>query len=228
MNQELDSSTIKVSEVFKSSQGEGPYAGVEQVFVRFFGCNLTCRFCDTRLSYYSEKTFSDLLRCIDGFRNYHSVSLTGGEPLLWVDFLKEFLPKLKQRKLKTYLETNGTLPENLADIIDYLDIIAMDFKLPSSTGMEDYWRQHRNFLRIAKQREVFVKAVIGKDTTCEDIKIAINIIQSEKRDVFFVLQPENPYEEVLSAKLENFSYIFKANGVNFGIIPQMHKGSGIR
>lgn len=228
MNQKSGLSTIKVSEVFKSLQGEGPYAGVEQVFVRFFGCNLTCKFCDTKLSYYSEKTLSDLLRCIDSFSNYHSLSMTGGEPLLWVDFLKEFLPMLKQRKLKTYLETNGTLHENLADIIDYLDIIAMDFKLPSSTGMEDFWRQHRDFLKVAKQQEVFVKAVIGKDTISKDIELAIKIIQSEKVDLFFVLQPENPYEEILSAKLENFSDICKTNGINFGIIPQMHKELGIR
>ena len=55
-------------------------------------------------------------------RSFHSVSLTGGEPLLHAEFLKEFLPLIKE-ETKIYLETNATLPKNLEIIKDYIDII---------------------------------------------------------------------------------------------------------
>ncbi|MCK5661099.1 MAG: 7-carboxy-7-deazaguanine synthase QueE, partial [Methanosarcinales archaeon] len=41
------SSTTHIYEIFNSIQGEGPYVGMRQVFVRFCGCNLACEYCDT-------------------------------------------------------------------------------------------------------------------------------------------------------------------------------------
>ena len=93
----------KVSEVFKSIQGEGLYQGVDQVFVRFFGCNLKCNFCDTELDYYKKKTTSELFNEINSFGDCHSLSITGGEPLLQIDFLKDLLKFLKKRKQKKQL-----------------------------------------------------------------------------------------------------------------------------
>ena len=61
-------------------------------------------------------------------RSFHSVSLTGGEPQLHAEFLKEFLPLIKE-ETKIYLETNATLPKNLETIKDYIDIISADIKL---------------------------------------------------------------------------------------------------
>ena len=62
------------------------------------------------------------------------MSLTGGEPLLQVDFIKNLAPKIKERGLKVYLETNGTMPERLSEIIGHVDTVAMDVKLPSISG----------------------------------------------------------------------------------------------
>ena len=42
-------------EVFSSFQGEGLYVGQRQLFIRFAGCNLRCRFCDTEAA--QESTF---------------------------------------------------------------------------------------------------------------------------------------------------------------------------
>jgi organic radical activating enzyme len=124
----------KISEIFKSIQGEGVYQGTEQVFVRFFGCNVHCSFCDTRLNNYSEKTVEEVLKDILLLGECGAVSLTGGEPLIYADFIKILAAGLKASGKTIYLETNGILHENLKEVIDLTDVIAMDFKLPSSTG----------------------------------------------------------------------------------------------
>src|SRR5580698_4850531 len=91
----------KILEIFRSIQGEGQYAGVPQVFVRFFECNMHCVWCDTPASIgdgkreYKEIGLSDTLFEVDTlYGNAHSVSITGGEPLLQKDFLKIFVQAL--------------------------------------------------------------------------------------------------------------------------------------
>ena len=80
----------KISDIFKSIQGEGLYQGEEQLFVRLYGCNLQCKYCDTRLDYYEEKTVDELISLLDSdaFSGVQSVALTGGEPLLQPEFIK--------------------------------------------------------------------------------------------------------------------------------------------
>jgi len=218
----------KIAEVFKSIQGEGLYQGVGQVFVRFFGCNLKCKFCDTKLDCYKKKTASELLDEINTFGDYHSLSITGGEPLLQIDFLKDLLKLIKKRKQKVYLETNGTLPENLEKVIDYTDIIAMDFKLPSSTGLEPYWDEHQEFLMIAHGKKTFIKAVINTTTMVEDIYKAIEIIKGAAKKTTLVLQPQNPLEIMVKAKLEGFEQLCRDEGLEVKVIPQIHKRLGLK
>ncbi|PIU40852.1 MAG: 7-carboxy-7-deazaguanine synthase QueE [Candidatus Omnitrophica bacterium CG07_land_8_20_14_0_80_42_15] len=223
----------KISEVFYSIQGEGVYAGIKQVFVRFYGCNLgSCRFCDTRISSYKEYYAKDLLDEIVHFNDdYHSISITGGEPLVQKKFLKEFLLALKVIGKKVYLETNGTMPGALREIIDYVDIIAMDFKLPSATRLRDFWREHAEFLNIALAKEVFVKAVVTADTLEDDIKVMRDIIAEINPKVVLVLQPVtyiNGAREPEAGKLARFqdACLDKLEAVE--IIPQIHRLAGIR
>jgi organic radical activating enzyme len=220
----------KVAEVFQSIQGEGIYLGERQLFVRLFGCNLNCKFCDTKLNHFVEYEPQDLLEELKLYPGiYHSVSFTGGEPLLQKDFLKKILALTHQAGLKNYLETNGTLPEALGEVIDYLDIVAMDLKLPSSTELDDYWHAHSEFLRIASAKETFLKAVICKSTREEDLRTALGLIKEINSNVILVLQPNN-YEihDSLTDKLERFKNICRENNITSRIIPQMHKIWGVR
>ena len=218
----------KISEVFKSMQGEGLYQGVSQVFIRFFGCNLRCKFCDTKFDCYKKKTVSELFDEINSFCDYHSLSITGGEPLLQIGFLKDLVKHIKKQKQKVYLETNGILPENLKKVIDYIDIIAMDFKLPSSTGLEPFWDKHQEFLGIAQEKKVFVKAIIGTATIAEDIYKTIEIIKGAAKKTTLVLQPQNPFEIAVKTKVEGFEQLCGEEGLEVKVIPQMHKKLGLK
>ncbi len=218
----------RISEIFESIQGEGPYQGRPQVFVRFFGCNISCSFCDTKVDGFSEFTVFELMAEIEKFKSCESISITGGEPLMQSRFLEDFLPLLKNTGKEVYLETNGILYERLQTIIDYVDVIAMDFKLSSSTGEKNYWFQHREFLKIASKREVFVKVVVSETTLVGDVRMAIAIVNEVKNDALLILQPENPYEDALEAKLKYLRNICKESSIEARIIPQMHKQLEIR
>ncbi len=198
-----------IYEIFSSLQGEGPWVGYPQVFVRFAGCNLRCHFCDTPTLAFPQFC---KLETQSGFKRYeipnplsppkvadmighfdlalhHAISFTGGEPLLHVDFLNTLLPLLKQTKTTMYLETNGTLYQALAQLIDMVDIVAMDIKLPSVAGVEPLWDKHQQFLRLASQKQVFIKIVVNTDTKQEELKKAAALILAVSPDIPLILQP---------------------------------------
>lgn len=220
----------KITEVFESVQGEGIYLGDKQLFVRFFGCNLNCKYCDTKLNCFLEYEPKELLEELKNYQDtYHSVSFTGGEPLLQTDFLKEILKLTRKEKFKNYLETNGTLPDSLKEVIDYVDIVAMDIKMPSSTGLINFWEPHRKFLKIASGKDVFLKAVICQSTQKEDLRDALDLIKEANRALVLVLQPNSFEDEArLRGKIEYFRDLTLKEDITACIIPQMHKVAWFR
>jgi len=232
-----------ILEIFQSIQGEGKYAGVKQVFVRFFECNMYCSWCDTPHSIgdaakqhlkgasqrYKEYTLEDLLQRIDAlWKNCHSVSLTGGEPLVQKSFIKELLPRLKDARRRSYLETNGVLPEALEVVIDHIDIIAMDIKLPSSTKCRPYWKEHEEFLKIALKKDIFIKTVISKETDKEDIVRAAGLVARVDPDILFIIQPNTYDLPAVMGKCIEFQEESLKQLNNVRILPQVHKFMKLR
>ena len=154
--------TAMINEIFASIQGEGPYSGETMSIVRFQGCNLRCRWCDTpealdcarddcriesppRSGDFLTRANPVSIVQLNEWLSSHDdpiISLTGGEPLEQANFIAQWLPTLTKRRT-ILLETSGILVEALNNIIEHVDIISMDIKLPSSTGLNI-----RNFLRI--------------------------------------------------------------------------------
>ena len=226
----------KILEIFRSIQGEGKYVGVPQVFVRFFECNMHCVWCDTPASIgdgkreYKKFGLKDVVAQVNAlYQNAHSVSITGGEPLLQNEFLKGFCHALHREGKKTYLDTNGTLPQALKEIIKDVDIIAMDIKLPSSTRQKAYWAQHTAFLEIASQKEVFVKAVISLDTRKEEVIKAARLVAAINPEILFILQPN--YLDIKKGIIEECLGYQKSCAKiikDVRILPQVHKSMKLR
>ena len=226
----------RIIEIFTSIQGEGPYIGVKQLFIRFCGCNLKCDYCDTQNisnEFYLEFTPEELKKHIEEFnlKSLHSISLTGGEPLLWSDFLLEFLPLLKDSfKGKIYLETNSTLKNNLEKIIDYVNIISADIKLPSASGIENSFAEHDEFFKIARKydKEIFAKIVF--DENILDIEISHCLKLATKYNLALILQPKT-IEGNISPDKEKILEVFNKFLINHPdtrVIPQVHKFLGVR
>ncbi len=105
---------FRINEIFHSLQGEGYHTGTPAVFVRFSGCNLHCRFCDTQHQEGKMMTLQAIVDEINKYPNAPLIVLTGGEPSLFID--EVFVAELKIKTCKFIaIETNGTrqLPSNL-------------------------------------------------------------------------------------------------------------------
>jgi organic radical activating enzyme len=223
----------EIVDIFSSVQGEGIFVGAKQVFVRFKRCNMSCSFCDedkdAEPRLYTPAALMEEIETLEEAKGiHHSVSLTGGEPLMYQDFLRALLPLLKKKNKKSYLETNGTLSEELSGVIDLVDIIAMDFKLPSSTGERAFWDEHLEFLKIALKKNVFVKVVVTSDTTIEDFEKTVELINKAGKSIPLIIQPVTPVgraaEEVSTEMLLEFLEIgLKNNLDHIRVIPQVHK-----
>ena len=141
------------------------------------------------------------------------------------DFLLDFLPDFRKKFPKTqiYLETNGTLFEELEKIIDYIDIISMDLKLKSSTGVDFPLEQHKKFIEIARNDniEIFAKAVITSKILDEEIDELSNFIK-----IPLILQPVSSENKEILLSSRNIleiqeKFLKKLDDVR--VIPQVHK-----
>lgn len=103
---------LKVKEIFKSIQGEGPYAGLPCIFIRFSGCNLSCDFCDTDHEGGQEMTVGTIKNAVITMSEgiIKDIVLTGGEPFAQPPgFLIALIDTLKANGFYLHVETNGTI-----------------------------------------------------------------------------------------------------------------------
>ena len=219
---------VKIKEIFESIQGEGPYVGYKQLFVRFCNCNLKCNYRDTEFSSdndYEEYNPCELADKVNSYKTIHSVSLTGGEPLLSAEFLKEFLPRTDK---KIYLETNATLAEKFNEIKPSVDIVSADIKLESATGIKGSYKFHEKFFEQCKGIETFAKIVFNSKITDEEIENCCNL--GRQFEIELVLQPEmiNDKMSVSSEFAAEILDKFLEKYENVRLIPQVHKFLDVR
>lgn len=218
-----------IREIFQSIQGEGPHIGEQQLFIRFCGCNLHCAYCDTDIEVFKSKSYTpqELIEKVNTYGENQVLSLTGGEPLVSIAFLKEFLPLAKSNGHKIYLETNATLAKQLEDIIDYVDIVSADIKLFSATKEDISIAVFDEFFKIASKKEVFAKVVFNSRISDEEIDKTISL--AKKYSFELILQPEmsgNNFCDTTKA-IEGVFAKFRKKYDRVRIIPQMHKFLGV-
>ncbi len=239
----MSSFSANISEIFSSIQGEGPYIGHKQIFVRFSGCNFSCRYCDTDTGIHKfckiydinnnyKKTanpvdYRDLLEITAGLKPglNHSISFTGGEPLLQAEFINKFLDEFtgKFPYTKTYLETNGILADEMKLLIDKIDIVSMDIKLESSTKAPIPFKEHAGFIKALNSfnGDFFIKIIINENITQNEISRVKELMSFSKKRIQLILQPQS--KQNLTGKLPDLQNEFLKDLKDVRIIAQMHK-----
>ncbi|HZT42217.1 MAG TPA: 7-carboxy-7-deazaguanine synthase QueE [Chthonomonadaceae bacterium] len=241
-------------EVFSSIQGEGVLVGHRQVFVRTYGCNLRCTYCDSPETLKESGSPSHcrveeppgswtfrripnpvpaeaLTGIVRGYlaEPHHSLSMTGGEPLLHAAFLERWLPDVRALGLKVFLETNGLLPDHLRRILPLVDYVSMDFKAPTATGLdpEETWARHRRFLEVARETSVYGKLVVTPATTEEELDAVVALIKCVDPAIPLILQPVTPFgfepETVAPGRMIALQARASRHLDEVRVIPQTHK-----
>ena len=185
---------LKVDEIFLSIQGESTLAGLPTVFVRLYGCPLSCIYCDQPQQEENTKEMSitDIIKEIENVSKgkvFKTICITGGEPLAQAESIK-----LAEELLRTFaetevcIETNGVskLPNNGRPWKPTYKFI-MDIKCPSSGVRIKDLRQITldNMKNLQMGDEV--KCVIGGE---EDFEYALSIIKEANReDLVYLFSP---------------------------------------
>src|SRR3989338_7401399 len=121
--------TLKITEIFFSLQGETSRVGLPTIFIRLTGCPLRCGYCDTAYAFTGGKNTSieEILKNIEQYSTKY-VTVTWGEPLAQKECL-HLLTALCNRGYSVSLETSGALD---ISAVDARVVKIMDIKTPAS------------------------------------------------------------------------------------------------
>ena len=180
---------IKVSEIFTSFQGEGPYVGTPATFLRLYGCNLNCEWCDTDISTYEMLSVDDVAEILITqmeFNNIETLIITGGEPTLQMEEVKRLIGELPD-DIRIQMETNGSLFEYIPEV---------EFVISPKEDKEKVFENYYQY------DNVFFKFVI---TSQEDIDEVISLKDKYGYDKTIWLQGEFSQDgEMADLIRENF------------------------
>lgn len=248
-------------EVFASYQGEGLFVGEPQTFLRLGGCPLRCRYCDTKQSWPVPERdgdawvtpFGALLQVAEHELRegpgHRPIAVTGGEPLMWPDFLLGLADVAGDRPL--HLETAGHDCDALERVLPIFDHLSLDLKLASdlarpASGLphsaEDWDTLRPRQLRLATEHlgrggTVSIKLLVTKNNLSPDSDSMDSILDDLMRlgpNLPLFIAPESPsdarapfdgdvlqgVDQLVAAALER--------GLSPRVLPQMHRALGVR
>lgn len=211
---------LPMVEIFETVEGEGTRAGFPTVFVRLFGCNLRCTWCDTPYSYPPDEadsvmTIGEIVEAVKGYRA-RNICLTGGEPLLYgerslalLQALSE-LPKLDD----LHVETNGAVDlEPFLRAVDSPKVrYIMDYKLPGSGEEGKMLKSNLPLLRSTDE----LKFVVAHE---EDFDAAVKLLEEHPTKALPLFSPV--WETMPPARLVEL--LLKSGQAGAKLNMQLHK-----
>ena len=213
---------MKISELFFSIQGEGELTGVPSVFVRTSGCNLRCRWCDTKYASWKPEgenvTINDLLNKVCSYPARHVV-ISGGEPMI-AKGIEEFVRLLKESGKHITIETAGTISPNGIQC----DLASLSPKLSDSTPNEGdinkQWIDRHESKRLdykilsewVNSYNFQLKFVVSKEEEIKEIQNVISRIEGKILPEKVLLMPEGIDPDTLRSRYDLLIDLCKENG----------------
>ena len=194
-------STLRITEIFHSLQGESKTVGIPTVFVRLTGCPLRCQYCDTAYAFDGGEVMQlDAIKAVLEEYSCEYVTVTGGEPLAQPNCLS-LLEQLCDAGYNVSLETSGAMP---IEQVDKRVSIVMDLKTPASQEVEKNRYENIAFLKPSDQ----VKFVIcdEKDYLWSKAKLDQYDLRAKVDEILFSpsfkeIEPAQLAEWILRDKL---------------------------
>lgn len=213
---------MKIAEIFFSIQGEGELTGVPSVFVRTSGCNLRCRWCDTKYASWKPEgenvTINDLLDKVCSYPARHVV-ISGGEPMI-AKGIKEFTHLLKESGKHITIETAGTVSPNGIQC----DLASLSPKLSDSTPKEGEinkeWIDRHESKRLdygilsewVNSYNFQLKFVVSREEEIKEIQNVISRIEGKILPQKVLLMPEGIDPDTLRSRYDLLIDLCKENG----------------
>ena len=213
---------MKISELFFSIQGEGELTGIPSVFVRTSGCNLRCRWCDTKYASWKPEgenvTINDLLDKVCSYPARHVV-ISGGEPMI-AKGIEEFTHLLKESGKHITIETAGTIAPNGIQC----DLASLSPKLSDSTPKEGdinkEWIDRHESKRLdydilsewVNSYNFQLKFVVSKEEEIKEIQNVISRIEGKIIPEKVLLMPEGVDPDTLRSRYDLLIDLCKENG----------------
>ncbi|GAB7140758.1 7-carboxy-7-deazaguanine synthase QueE [Deferribacterales bacterium RsTz2092] len=224
MSQQL----ANVVSIFDSIQGEGRYVGARQLFVRLAGCPLACPYCDTdhtapQDSEVSAQDLAELLTTQFQVKLYHSISITGGEPLLYPDFLRQLAKILHTYEARLFLETSGYDTQALLNIAGCFDYLSVDLKWNISPFEE---HTHKLLKVISKlgTKKAYIKIPLPIEGGLEIVQQSAPIFKHYGIAEVWLQSIDNVVD---TDKIAGWQRVFANYGVRAFFVPQVHKLIGV-
>jgi 7-carboxy-7-deazaguanine synthase len=149
-------SSLRITEIFYSLQGESNTVGIPTVFIRLTGCPLRCVYCDTAYAFSGGKKIEieEIIVEVEQYATRY-ITVTGGEPLAQPACL-ELIKQLLDKGFIVSLETSGAID---VSGVDSRAVKVMDLKTPGSGELDKNIYQNIDYLSSKDQ----VKFVIGNN-----------------------------------------------------------------
>lgn len=215
----------RIVEKFVSVNGEGLKSGALATFVRFFGCNLRCDYCDSRYSYdpneeCEEMTADEIVGYIKDC-GVENVTLTGGEPIIQ-EGIGELIDMIVKAGFNVEIETNGAVDiAPFADIRDVADAArsgSLSFTLDYKTGCSGMTRHMiRENWDVLTKRDC-IKFVVGSSEDLDEMREIVTANQLTQRTNILV---SACFGRITLEEIAGYLKRYTMNGVRMQV--QLHK-----
>ena len=204
----LNNTTLNITEIFYSLQGEAKEVGIPTVFVRLTGCPLRCNYCDTAYAFKGNNPLSieSIMEQVEKY-NTHYVCVTGGEPMAQRNCLI-LLDTLIEAGYKVSMETSGSI--DISPVNKKVSVV-MDLKTPSSTEQSQNRYENIALLESKDQLKFVIASRSDFDWCCD-------ILQNYSVDSEVLFSPV--YESLKPVDLADW---ILENQLNVRFQVQLHK-----